>query len=64
LQDCRFRKEREVHRKEQIVVRLDGDEIRLSTRANRTFDESARSFFERDWPAWLTGRIYDLDAGN
>jgi aspartate oxidase len=64
LQDYRFRKEREVHRKEQIVVRLDGDEIRLSTRANRTFDESARSFFERDWPAWLTGRIYDLDAGN
>ncbi|ANP85175.1 FAD-binding protein [Rhizobium leguminosarum] len=60
LQDYRFQKEREAHRKEQIVVRLDGNEIRLSTRANRTFDESARSFFERDWPAWLTGRIYDL----
>ncbi|MBY5775332.1 FAD-binding protein [Rhizobium laguerreae] len=60
LQDYRFRKEREAHRKEQIVVRLDGNEIGLSTRANRTFDESAGSFFERDWPAWLTGRIYDL----
>ncbi|PDT15821.1 oxidoreductase [Rhizobium sp. J15] len=60
LQDYRFRKERPAHREEQIVVRLDGDQIRLSTRANRTFDEKARSFFERDWPAWLTGRIYDL----
>ncbi|UFW79810.1 FAD-dependent oxidoreductase [Rhizobium sp. SU303] len=62
LQDYRFRKEREAHRKEQIVVRLDGDEIRLSTRPNRMLDESAKSFFERDWPAWLTGRIYDLGA--
>jgi hypothetical protein len=62
LQDYRFRKEREAHREEQIVVRLNGDEIRLSTRPNRTLDESATSFFERDWPAWLTGGIYDLDA--
>ncbi|MBY5581663.1 FAD-binding protein [Rhizobium leguminosarum] len=59
LQDYRFRKEREAHRKEQIIVRLDGDEIRLSTRPNRSFDENARSFFERDWPAWLIGLIYD-----
>ncbi|MBB4478731.1 FAD-binding protein [Rhizobium etli] len=63
LEEYRFRKEREAHRDEQIVVRLDGDELRLSTRSNRNFDESARSFFERDWPAWLTGRIYDLGAG-
>ncbi|MDC9812409.1 FAD-dependent oxidoreductase [Rhizobium binxianense] len=60
LEEYRFRREREADRDKQIVVRLEGDEIRLSTRANRTFDESARSFFERDWPAWLTGRIYDL----
>ncbi|RXT20898.1 oxidoreductase [Rhizobium leguminosarum] len=59
LEEYRFRRERETDRDKQIVVRLDGDEIRLSTRANRTFDESAASFFERDWPAWLTGRIYD-----
>jgi succinate dehydrogenase / fumarate reductase flavoprotein subunit len=32
----------------------------ISTRPNRVFDESRKSFFERDWPAWLTGRIYDL----
>ncbi|PDT30011.1 oxidoreductase [Rhizobium sp. L9] len=62
LEHYRFRKESEAHRKEQIVVRLEGDEIRLSTRPNRELDESARSFFERDWPAWLTGRIYDLGA--
>ncbi|MBY5660505.1 FAD-binding protein [Rhizobium leguminosarum] len=59
LQDYRFRKERPAQREQQIIVRLDGNEIRLSTRPNRSFDESARSFFERDWPAWLTGRIYD-----
>ncbi|MBY3597189.1 FAD-dependent oxidoreductase [Rhizobium bangladeshense] len=62
LEDYRFRSESEAHRKEQIVVLLEGDEIRVSTRPNRNMDESARSFFERDWPAWLTGRIYDLDA--
>ncbi|MBY5520743.1 FAD-binding protein [Rhizobium leguminosarum] len=59
LQDYRFRKERQAHREQQIIVRLDGNELTLSTRPNRSFDESARSFFERDWPAWLTGRIYD-----
>ncbi|MBY4630464.1 FAD-dependent oxidoreductase [Rhizobium croatiense] len=63
LEEYRFRREREAHRDEQIVVRLDGDKLRLSTRSNRNFDESAKSFFERDWPAWLTGRIYDLGAG-
>ncbi|KQV11332.1 oxidoreductase [Rhizobium sp. Root1203] len=59
LQAYRFRKERPEHRDEQIVVRLDGDDMILSTRPNRTFDENSKSFFERDWPAWLTGRIYD-----
>ncbi|OWV88683.1 oxidoreductase [Rhizobium sp. N122] len=60
LEEYRFRREREEDRDEQIVVRLEGDEIRLSKRANRSLDETARSFFERDWPAWLTGRIYHL----
>ncbi|WP_064696151.1 FAD-dependent oxidoreductase [Rhizobium aegyptiacum] len=63
LQAYRFRKESDAHREEQIVIRLEGDEIRLSTRPNRNLDESARSFFERDWPAWLTGRIYDRGGG-
>ncbi|MBB2841389.1 UNVERIFIED_ORG: succinate dehydrogenase/fumarate reductase flavoprotein subunit [Rhizobium etli] len=62
LEDYRFRRERETHRNEQIVVRLEADEIRLSTRPNRKLDENENSFFERDWPAWLTGGIYDLDT--
>ncbi|KWV47000.1 oxidoreductase [Rhizobium altiplani] len=62
LEEFRFRKERDAHREEQIVVRLEGDAMRIATRPNRKFDEGAKSFFERDWPAWLTGRIYDLDA--
>ncbi len=63
LQEYRFREECEGHRAEQIVVRLDVDRLKISTRANRTLDEDAKSFFERDWPAWLTGRIYDTEGG-
>ncbi|APO74520.1 fumarate reductase/succinate dehydrogenase flavoprotein-like protein [Rhizobium etli 8C-3] len=60
LQEFRFRKEQDAHRQEQIVVRLDGKQMAVATRSNRKFDETAKSFFERDWPAWLTGGIYDL----
>jgi len=35
----------------------------ITTRSNRKFDANAKSFFERDWPAWLTGGIYDLQSG-
>ena len=59
----RFRVERDVDRGEQLLVRRDGDGFAVEARPNRTFDEKARSFFERDWPAWLTGRVYDLDNG-
>ncbi len=59
LPDFRFRREKEAHRSEQIVVRRQGDGFAVRTRPNRSFDEQARSFFERDWPDWLTGRIYD-----
>ena len=62
LEACRFRAERDADRAEQIVVRLEGDALHVSTRANRAFDETASSFFERDWPDWLTGRIYDMKA--
>jgi succinate dehydrogenase/fumarate reductase flavoprotein subunit len=62
LEEYRFRKERDDHKNEQIVVRLEGNAMRISTRPNRKFDESAKSFFERDWPAWLTGGIFDLPA--
>ena len=62
LEEYRFRVERDAHRTEQIVVRLDGDILHVATRPNRPFDEAAKSFFERDWPDWLTGRIYELGA--
>ena len=58
----RFRAERNVDRDEQLVVRRDGDGFIVELRPNRTLDEKARSFFERDWPAWLTGQVYDLEA--
>jgi hypothetical protein len=60
LEAYRFRTERDADRAEQIVVRKDGDSLHISRRSNRPFDESARSFFERDWPDWLTGRIFGL----
>jgi hypothetical protein len=58
----RFRAERAVDRGEQIVVRWEGGAFHVSTQPNRRFDESAASVFERDWPDWLTGRIYGSGA--
>ena len=63
LQDVRFRLERERDKDEQILVRLVGDTMQVSTRRNRRLDDSARQFFERDWPAWLTGAVFDLNRG-
>lgn len=60
LEAYRFRLERAEHRGEQIVVRLAEGELRLSVRPNRV-TTSDRPFFERDWPAWLTGTIYGVD---
>ena len=63
LPDFRFRPEREVDKETQIVVRLVDRAITMKTRPNRTLDPDAKSAFERDWPAWLTGRIFDLKLG-
>ncbi|MCM2475490.1 FAD-binding protein [Rhizobium sp. CG5] len=59
LEAFRFRREKAEHKSEQIVVRSEGEALILRTCPIRTFDESTKSFFERDWPDWLTGRIYD-----
>lgn len=61
LPDVRFRPEREEDMQSQILVRLDDDKFVITTRPNRPFDTNATSFFERDWPAWLTGEIFDVD---
>jgi hypothetical protein len=60
LQSYRFRPERDSDKAQQIVVRLQDGRLIVSTRPNRSLNESARSFFERDWPDWLIGRIFDL----
>ncbi|MDW3225229.1 MAG: FAD-binding protein [Paracoccaceae bacterium] len=60
LPQVRFRPERDEDKNAQILVRLAGEKWTISTRPNRAFDAQATSFFERDWPAWLTGGIYDL----
>jgi succinate dehydrogenase / fumarate reductase, flavoprotein subunit len=63
LQDVRFRKEREHDKAEQIVVRMVEGKLQVTTRLNRRFDDNAKPFFERDWPAWLTGQVFDLRQG-
>ena len=60
LEDFRFRSEKSQDHEKQILVRLENNTIQISERPNRVFDEDAKSFFERDWPAWLTGAIYDV----
>ena len=58
LEAARFRKERLEDRGRQIVLRRMGDGFALHERDIRTLESGARPFFERDWPAWLTGAIY------
>jgi succinate dehydrogenase / fumarate reductase flavoprotein subunit len=64
LEEVRFRAERQADRDWQIVLRHQDGGFRIAERQVRTIDPSERTFFERDWPAWLTGAIYrkGLDA--
>jgi succinate dehydrogenase/fumarate reductase flavoprotein subunit len=57
----RFRSERLVDRDRQILLCHDGQGFSVRQRANRRIDGGERPFFERDWPAWLTGAIYGRD---
>lgn len=59
LPEVRFRAERDADKRSQLRVRLDGCEMNVSELPNRVYDGD-KSFFERDWPAWLNGGIYDL----
>lgn len=63
LEDLRFRNERAEDRDRQIVLRAEGADFTITERPNRQMDHAARPFFERDWPAWLTGAIHDLHEG-
>lgn len=64
LPEVRFRPERKEDMQSQILVRLVGAKMVITTRKIRQFDEDAKSVFERDWPAWLTGGIFGLDDDN
>lgn len=59
LHEVRFRKERPEDRGKRIVVSFDAGQFRLTERPNRQMNHDERPFFERDWPAWLTGAIFD-----
>jgi aspartate oxidase len=61
LEEFRFRKERDEHRDEQIIIQKVDQSMEVQVRLNRSFDENAKSFFERDWPAWLTAEVYHFD---
>jgi hypothetical protein len=63
LDTFRFRSERLADRDCQIVIHQRDGGFRISERKIRTMDQTTRPFFERDWPAWLTGGIYRTGAG-
>ena len=58
LEAVRFRSERPADRDRQIVLRRHGNGFRVTERPTRSINQAERPFFERDWPAWLTGAIY------
>ncbi len=59
LSEFRFLPERVEDRTEQILIRFDGEDPVIRTRAIRSCDREPRPFFERDWPDFLTGAIFD-----
>ena len=59
LNAFRFRRERQDHKAEQIVIRYDGGTFQVGARPNRRLDPDLQPFFERDWPDWLMGRVFD-----
>jgi succinate dehydrogenase / fumarate reductase flavoprotein subunit len=64
LDGYRFRKERAQDQQQQIFVSLREGDVQISERPNRTLNAATRSFFERDWPAWLTSSIHDPKPKN
>jgi succinate dehydrogenase/fumarate reductase flavoprotein subunit len=58
LEAYRFRMERPEDKNEQIVVRMMGAAMSVSTSKPREFQQTERPFFERHWPHYLTDAIY------
>lgn len=61
LDGFRFLAERSQDRGEQILIRFDNGRFVIRTRALRARDGGLRPFFERDWPDFLTGAIFEAD---
>jgi succinate dehydrogenase/fumarate reductase flavoprotein subunit len=62
LEDLRFLSERTEDRANQILVRLEGGRFVIRTRPLRQCERGERPFFERNWPDFLTGAIFDFEA--
>jgi succinate dehydrogenase / fumarate reductase flavoprotein subunit len=62
LEEFRFISERTQDREEQIRVEMLGSRFVTRTSALRRFEIQERPFFERNWPDYLTGRIYQVQA--
>lgn len=58
LEDYRFVAESETDRARQIFVRRDGEGFACEMRPIRRRDVARVAYFERDWPAFLSGGIY------
>jgi aspartate oxidase len=63
LEDFRFVSERPEDRAEQIHIRLQDGIFDCFTRPVRRHNYGDQPFFERDWPDFLTGAIYDEAHG-
>lgn len=59
LEDYRFLSERAQDRAEQILVRMEGSRFVIRTRSLPLNERGERPFFERNWPDFLTGTIYE-----
>ncbi|MGO9391791.1 FAD-binding protein [Rhodoblastus sp.] len=59
LDDVRFVSERDEDRAEQVHVRFNAGTFVCEARPIRRRDRDDKPFFERDWPAFLTGAIHD-----
>jgi len=59
LDAYRFRPERAENRAEQIFVRREPEDFSIDVRPVRALGSGEKPFFERNWPDFLTGAIYD-----
>lgn len=62
LEEFRFLSERVQDRAEQILVRLEGGRLVVRTRGLRRRGHGERPFFERNWPDFLTGAIFESEV--